>query len=201
MLHDLLRVTSTAIALLGGMALAGAQQPTPPPEPQQQPQQEKAQENPSGKAGTTEPSARAPSSMPRDTAVLVNGALAVPGAAADSDTVPAKFSAQNAADDKVIITAYTFRNLSDEQRQAIYQALKDQSAGAAFNADIGTQLPAAVELRQLPGDVTTRVPQTASYQYAVADNRVLLVSPSSRVVVGVFPDVKALEAGEGRRGN
>ena len=129
--------------------------------------------------------------------MLVNGALAVPGAAADSDTVPAKFSAQNAADDKVIITAYTFRNLSDEQRQAIYQALKDQSAGAAFNADIGTQLPAAVELRQLPGDVTTRVPQTASYQYAVADNRVLLVSPSAAWWSASFPTSRRSRRGKG----
>ncbi len=198
MRHDLLRLTSTVLALLAGVVLARAQQPAAPPEPQQQPQQEKAQETPSGKAGTAEPSSHAPTRKPADTAALVNGALAVPGAAADSDTVPAKFSAQNAADDKLIITAYTFRNLSDEQRQLIYQALKDQPAGAAFNADIGAQLPAAVELRQLPGDVTTRVPQTAGYQYAVAGNRVLLVSATNRVVVGVFPEVKALEAGEGR---
>ena len=167
-------------------------------EPQQRTQQEKAQETPSGKAGKEEPSSHAPTSKPVDTAVLVNGTLAVPGAAADSDSVPAKFSAQNAADDKLIITAYTFKNLSDEQRQAIYQGLKGQPAGAAFNADIGVQLPAAVELRQLPGDVTTRVPQTAGYQYAIAGNRVLLVSAASRVVVGAFPEVKALEAGAGR---
>ena len=187
MRHDLLRLTSTVLALLAGVVLARAQQPAAPPEPQQQPQQEKAQETRSGKAGTAEPSSHAPTRKPADTAALVNGALAVPGAAADSDTVPAKFSAQNAADDKLIITAYTFRNLSDEQRQLIYQALKDQPAGAAFNADIGAQLPAAVELRQLPGDVTTRVPQTAGYQYAVAGNRVLLVSATNRVVVRVSP--------------
>ena len=132
MRHDLLRLTSTALALLGGIALASAQQPAPPPEPQQQTQQEKAQETPSGKAGKEEPSSHAPTSKPVDTAVLVNGALAVPGAAADSDTVPAKFSAQNAADDKLIITAYTFKNLSDEQRQAIYQATEGSAGGRGF---------------------------------------------------------------------
>jgi hypothetical protein len=48
------------------------------------------------------------------------------GAPADSDTVPAKFSAKNAADDKLITVAYTFKKWTDEQRRAIYQALKDQ---------------------------------------------------------------------------
>ena len=60
----------------------------------------------------------------------------------------------------------------------------------AFNADIGTELTPAVELRPVPEAVTSQVPQTKGYQYAVADNRVLLVSPPTRIVVGVFPDSK-----------
>jgi hypothetical protein len=51
----------------------------------------------------------------------------------------------------------------------------------------------------MPREVTARVPQTEGYQYTVADNRVLLVSPPTRIVVGVFPDAKGIEAGEGRR--
>jgi hypothetical protein len=43
------------------------------------------------------------------------------------------------------------------------------------------------------------VPQTKDYQYAVAGNRVLLVSPPTRIVVAVFPDPKGGEAGAGRR--
>ena len=127
--------------------------------------------------------------------MFVDGALAVPGAPADSRTVPAKFSQKNAADDKLIITAYTFKTLTDEQRRAIYQALKDQPAGSAFNADVGVQLPAAVELRAVPNDVIARVPQTKDYQYAVANDRVLLVSPPSRIVVGVFADARASGGG------
>jgi hypothetical protein len=113
--------------------------------------------------------------------------------------VPAKFSAQNAADDKLVILAYTFKMLSEEERGAIYQALKDQPAGQAFNADIGVELPPAVELHPMPAEVANRVPQTKDYRYAISDNRVLLVAPINRVVVGVFPDAKATEAGEGRR--
>jgi hypothetical protein len=137
---------------------------------------------------------------PPDNSVFVNGALAVPGAPANTDTVPAKFSEKNAADDKLITLAYTFKLLTDEQRRAIYEGLKGQEAGPAFNADVGVQLPSSIELRPVPNDVAARVPQTKDYRYAVADNRVLLVSPVGRFVVGVFmDDVQAPRAGEGGR--
>ena len=53
-----------------------------------------------------------PNASPPANAVFVNGALAVPGAPANTDTVPAKFSAKNAADDKLITLAYTFKTLT-----------------------------------------------------------------------------------------
>jgi Protein of unknown function (DUF1236) len=199
MRHDSLRAGAFVLAFLGGVSVATAQQPPPPADAQQQQQQDKAQQTPSGKLGTEEPSAHAPTEKPPQGAVLVNGALAVPGAPTDTDTVPAKFSQKNAADDKLITAAYTFKTLTDEQRRAIYQALKDRPAGSAFNAEVGTVLPPAVELSAMPDEVARRVPQTEGYRYAVADNRVLLVSPS-RIVVGVLPDAEGVAAGEGRRG-
>ena len=142
----------------------------------------------SGKMGKEEPSSHTPSEKPAENSVFVNGVLAVPGAPADTETAPSKFSAKNAADDKLIILAYTFKLLTDEQRRAIYDGLKGQRAGAAFNADIGVELPSSVELRPVPNDVAARVAQTDGYLYAVADDRVLLVAPVNRVVVGVFMD-------------
>ena len=201
MRHHPMRAGAFVLAFLGGaIGLAAGQQPPPPADAQQHQQQpEKALQTQSGKAGKEEPSAHAPSEKPLQDAVLVNGALAVPGAPTDTDTVPAKFSQKNAADDKLITVAYTFKTLTDEQRRAIYQALKDRPAGPAFNAEVGAVLPPAVELNAMPDEVARRVPQTEGYRYAVADNRVLLVSPS-RIVVGVLPDAKGVEAGEGRRG-
>jgi hypothetical protein len=128
-------------------------------------------------------------------AVFVNGALAVPGAPENTDTVPAKFSARNAAHDKLITIAYAFKTLTDEERRAIYQALKGQPAGSAFDADIGTKLPRGIELRPVPEEIAARVPQTRDYRYTVAMDRVLLVG-TSRIVVGVFTDVPV---SEGRR--
>jgi Protein of unknown function (DUF1236) len=208
MRRQLLRTSSLVLVLLGlvllgagfSAGLAVAQQPAPAAEPQQQQQQEKAQQTPSGQMGKEEPSSHAPSQKPADNSVFVNGALAVPGAPENADTVPAKFSAKNAADDKLITLAYTFKLLTSEQRRAIYDGLKGQPAGTAFNADVGVELPLSVELRPVPNDVAARVQQTGDYRYAVAADRVLLVSPVNRVVVGVFmDDVQAPKGDQGRR--
>src|SRR3954466_6645879 len=108
-----------------------------------------------------------------------------PGAMRGSDAVPSTLSEKNAADDKLITVAYTFKNLSDEQRRTIYEALKDQSVpGSAPKVEIGAELPIAIELRPVPREVVTRVPQTDGYEYTVAGNKVLLVSPPTRIVVG-----------------
>src|SRR5262249_31642146 len=112
----------------------------------------------------------------------------VPGAPTDTDTIPAKFSERNAADDKLITVAYTFKLLDPEQRIAIYQALRKQSDRTAFIGGLGTELPLSIELRAVPDALVTRVPQTKGYQYAVSGNDVLLVSPPTRIVVGVFSD-------------
>jgi Protein of unknown function (DUF1236) len=198
MRSDLIQASVLALAMLGGIGIAVAQQPSPPPDPQQRSQQENWQHTESGKMGKEEPSSHAPTEKPLQNAVFVDGALAVPGAPADTDTVPAKFSAKNAADDQLVTVGYTFKNLSDEQRGAIYQALKDQPAGPAFNADVGVVLPLSVKLNAMPDEIARHVPQTKDYQYAVADNRVLLVSPT-RIVVAIFPDAKGVDASEGRR--
>ena len=197
MRYDLLRTSALALAFVTSVGLAAAQQQPPAADPQQQLQQEKAQQTPSGQMGKEEPSSHAPSAAPPASAAFVNGALAVPGAPANTDTVPAKFSAKNAADDALITIAYTFKTLTDDERRAIYQALKGQPA-AAFDADVGTELAPAIELRPVPNEVAARVPQTKGYRYAVTNDRVLLVG-TSRIVVGVFGDASA-SVGEGRRG-
>ena len=196
MRYDLLRTSALALAFAASVGLAAAQQQPPPADAQQQSQHDKAQQIPSGQMGKEEPSSHAPSAAPPANAAFVNGALAVPGAPANTDTVPAKFSAKNAADDALITIAYTFKTLTDDERHAIYQALKDQPA-AAVNADVGTELPPGIELRAVPDEVVARVPQTKGYRYAVTNGRVLLVG-TTRIVVGVFGDANA-SVGEGHR--
>jgi hypothetical protein len=110
----------------------------------------------------------------------------VPGAMPDSDAAPSTLSAKNAADDKLITAAYTFKALTDEQRAAIYQSLKGKRPDAGVNADIGIELPPSVDLAAVPDDVAAKIPQTKGYQYALANGKVLLVSPNTRIVVGMI---------------
>jgi hypothetical protein len=140
------------------------------------------------------PAATTPPPQP----AFVNGALAVPGAPANTDTVPAKFSAKNAADDKLVTLAYTFKTLSDEQRRAIYEALRGKPTGTGFNADVAVELPVETDLQPVPPGLANNVPQTKGYYYAVTQDRVLLVSPANRTVVAVFVDDKESDAA-GRR--
>src|SRR5215831_6978645 len=96
MQYALLRTSALALAFAASAGLAAAQQQPPPADAQQQSQQDKAQQTPSGQMGKEEPSSHAPSAAPPANAAFVNGALAVPDAPANTDTVPAKFSAKNA---------------------------------------------------------------------------------------------------------
>ena len=157
---DPVRTSALALAFVGSVGLAAAQQQPPP------------------------------NASPPANAAFVNGALAVPGAPANTDTVPAKFSQKNAADDALITIAYTFKTLSDDQRHAIYDALKGQPSASAANADVGTELSPSVELRPVPDQLAAQVPETKGYRYAVTQDRVLLVD-TSRIVVGVFADANA----------
>ena len=117
---DCLRSTAIVAMLLGGVAFATAQTAEPK-------KHDDAMHSESGKAGKEEPSSHVPSAPPAN-AALWNGAPAVPGAKAEGQTVPAKFSAKNDADDKLSTWGYTFKHLSDAQRSAIYQAIKKDGA-------------------------------------------------------------------------
>src|SRR5262249_56640088 len=94
--------------------------------------------------------------------------------------------------------AYTFKTLSDDQRHAIYEALKGQPSASAANVDVGTELPPSVELRPVPDQLAAQVPETKGYRYAVTQDRVLLVG-TGRVVAGVLGDGLGAQR-HGRRG-
>src|SRR5260221_11595570 len=106
MRYAFLCTRALALAFGAGIGLAAAQQQPPNADPQQKVQQEKAQQTQSGQTGAEEPSSHAPSANPLANAVFVNGALAVPDAPANTDTVPAKCSPKNTAEEAL----YTLAN-------------------------------------------------------------------------------------------
>jgi hypothetical protein len=126
------------------------------------------------------------------TAILVDGRLTVPGAA-DGDAVPSNHSARTFADDQLPIAAYATRNLSQEQLQAIRGAVKptaDQSGSRALGgfAEIGAIVPTSValeEMQLLPDALTKQIPSLATNGYVLSENKILLVNPRTRVVIGL----------------
>ena len=220
---DLLRTTAIALVLTACTTLARAQagpnpdQPKSPPQAQPAPQSQHSQTSPpasdpkreaeadralhstSGKAGKEEPGSHAPSDPPDTMPVLVDGKLTAPGAPQQTDTVPSTVSPQNAADDKLITTAYTFKAMPNDQRQVIYQALKNGPSIGNVKAEVGTELPAKVRLQAIPEQLAKQVPQTKGYQYVVSADRVLLVAPANRIVVAVFHNDAGVTTGAGSR--
>jgi len=180
-------ICASALLFALGCAPLWAQQSPAPASPDQQKQLENWQHTESGKMGKEEPGSQAETPKPQPTSAFLNGALTAAGAPTDVDTVPAKFSERNARDDQLISVAYTFKNLSDQERLEVAQAIKGEPGTTAFNGDVGTVVPFATELRLVPDALAARVPQTKGFQYLNAGNRVLLISPPTRIVVGVFP--------------
>jgi Protein of unknown function (DUF1236) len=180
---QLLRAAALALMLGGGTGLAAAQSQTI--------QQPEAKDPTPAQVAPAERADAVPQTGP----ALVNGALAAPEAAKDSSTVPAKFSAKNDAEDHLPLMAFTFKNLSDEQKRAIVQSVRGAKTAAPkgeaspeLYANPSVSLPSAVDLRALPDEVTAKIPQTKAYRYTTVGDKVLLVEPASRTVVAVIQE-------------
>jgi hypothetical protein len=180
-----LRSGLVTIAILLGLGVAFAQQGENLASPQQKAQQEKAQQTKEGQAGTTEPSSHTPTARPDESWVFENGRLNVPGAPADSQTVPAKFSERNNALDELPTMAFPLP-LTDEQRQRIRAAVSKVPAESA-NTGLAELLPSSVNVRELPPDLTQGIPATRNLGYVRTSDKILLVSPANRIVVGEIP--------------
>ena len=115
--------------------------------------------------------------------MFVDGALNVPDAPKDSETVPAKFSAHNAALDKLPIMA---ARLTDEQRKKIAATLSTGNTSVvAIDATISQKLPLDVEMLELPDVLKREIPAVSKLKYVRASDRIVLVDPPpSRIVVG-----------------
>ena len=111
-----------------------------------------------------------------------NGRLITPGAPADSQTVPAKFSERNNALDELPTMAFPLP-LTDEQRQRIRAAVSQVPAESA-NAGPPSCCRAAIDVRELPRQITQEIPAMRNLGYVRTADKVLLVSPANRIVVG-----------------
>jgi Protein of unknown function (DUF1236) len=119
-------------------------------------------------------------------APLENGVL--PGASQDSETAPAKHSARNAEADRPAIMARPLA-LTDAQRRAIYERVMSggpKQETEQFTAEPASVIPSTVALHELPPGIAEEVPVLRGYKYVKVDDRVVIVDPPNRVVVGAI---------------
>lgn len=157
------------------------------PTADQNSQGDKATHSVSGRSGKEEPGSHAPTEgQGEGTPALVNGALNAPGAPADSQTVPAKFSKRNDAIDKLPIMAMPL-GLSDDQKRKIVESVRAANEPVqTTNAKPAQELPMNVTMHDLPAAAND--PALARLKYVRAQDRVLLVEPSNRIVVDELPN-------------
>jgi hypothetical protein len=176
---------TVALMTLAAPHIAAAQQASSPGStPIQQQGIDRTLSTESGKAGTQEPSATSPAAETQNNGVFVNGALNVPGAPKDSQTVPAKFSERNAALDKLPIMAQPL-GLTDAQRKVILQSVRAASAPMERrDAKLTEELPATIEAHEFSPTIKSEIPALTNLKYVRLANKVLLIVPANHIVVG-----------------
>jgi hypothetical protein len=84
----------------------------------------------------------------------------------------------------------TALHLTAQQRTEIYQAVAKNKLRTPPPANtpvtVGAQIPPVTELYALPESVTADVPSAKFYRYTVAENRVLIVDPTTLKVIDVI---------------
>lgn len=173
------RWTLSAVVLLASLGVAAAQQTAPPNQ----------STNPLGdgpiksqQGGKEEPGSH-PATTTSNTDIFVDGKLVVPGAPADSQTVPSKVSERNAWLDAQPIMALPI-GISDEQRKRILDALKDTPSTDKVSAKPADILPITTETAELPKEIRDSVPMVSDFRFIKTRDKVLLLRAPNMVVVG-----------------
>jgi hypothetical protein len=82
--------------------------------------------------------------------------------------------------------------LTPEQKTAIANAVRQSdrkvAAPPGVSAQVGAELPAALELYILPDTTLAQIPAAKLYKYTMVDNRVVLVDPTTMRVVDILSE-------------
>lgn len=80
-------------------------------------------------------------------------------------------------------------NLTPSQRAELWQNLSTQPKGTppvGFAPKVGEALPSAIGIKPLPSNVTNQVPALKQDEYAMLQNQLLIVDPSSTKIVDII---------------
>ena len=83
--------------------------------------------------------------------------------------------------------------LADEERHRVFQGLRrfpDVSSKDAL--DLADKVPGGAPLQDLPANVAADIPPLRGHKFMKLEDRILLIEPSSRVVVAMIPRYRLL---------
>jgi hypothetical protein len=86
--------------------------------------------------------------------------------------------------------------MSDEQREHIFEVVMQISDAPVANGptpEITDALPEQVPMQDLPADVSQDIPLVQGHKFVKFDDGILIVHPSSRLVVAMIPRYKLVE--------
>jgi Protein of unknown function (DUF1236) len=86
--------------------------------------------------------------------------------------------------------------INDEQRGHIFEIVMRISDAPVANGptpEITDALPEQVPMQDLPADVSQDIPLVQGHKFVKFDDRILIVDPSSRLVVAMIPRYKLVE--------
>ena len=140
-----------------------------------------ATEQSGGQKGDTQPSGMEP---PHQNSGPTGDQTKYAPIGAGPGTMPAKFDPNVAARDRIPIMARPVP-LSDEQRRRLYDTVMNNASlpVTPTEAPLATVLPNAVEMSELPADMGD-IPALRGYKFVKLQDKVLLIAPANRVVVG-----------------
>jgi hypothetical protein len=141
-----------------------------------------APEQKGGQKGDTQPVGMEP---PHNNTGPTGDQTAYAPIGAGPETMPAKFDENVAARDRIPIMARPLP-LNDEQRRRVYDTIMNNASAPVTSTEAGpaTILPNSVDLSDLPSGMADEIPAVRGYKYVKLQNKVLLVAPANRVVVG-----------------
>jgi hypothetical protein len=88
-------------------------------------------------------------------------------------------------------TISTELQLTAQQRAAIYESVSKQKVSrtpppANLHVTMGGDLPASMELYDLPPNIAADIPATKLYKYTLVQNQVVIVDPTKMKVVDII---------------
>jgi len=151
------------------------------------------QSTPTPSTQTTQAStpAPAPSAQPTTAPQPTTPQPAPTATAQQSTTTPQPAQAAHQGSSGVIA-------LDTQQQTSIGEAIARHNVkpltNVTFSMAVGAKVPAAIQLRALPSDVATFVPQYRGYSYVVVEEQMVIVDPATQAIVAIVPYTAATVA-------